>query len=181
MSTTIPTVNELAMIAATLAHGRTAELKSLADDAYSLWSLCYVKRVGMMTQQQKAEAQNIPPASKPPFDDRPQFPVTLDNALRLWLPGVKEPDRWRDYRRFVEHQTQWDQEWAKYHGHPAGEPYSMEREKATPFTEVAFSCTRDLFLQWRAMQISAAKSKSGRAGAKARAAQQRRAKKRLTR
>jgi hypothetical protein len=113
------------------------------------------------------------------------FPISLEDALRHILPGVKHCDRWRDYRHFIEWQTQWERKFSKEHGHPAPEQYSMEHDKATPLSQFEFINMRHLFLGWRAMHISTIKSESGRAGGKVRAAQQRakakRRKKRLTR
>lgn len=148
MSTPSPT--ELAMIAATLAHGREIDYRKLAGDAYWLWEACR-DQIADLTAMRKARLGQ----EKPPFEKPEEWPITFDEALRLWLPGLSETDRFKQFRDYVIDECLLTNKRLK----PAD---AIAKLKAEQFYDDRFGMVGDRFLAWKAKQISEKRSASAK-------------------
>jgi hypothetical protein len=150
----IPELEKLAVIAAALARIRPGfEPGKLASEALQLWTGC---ATAIRSAAASAESPLEPPLG----------PITLEDALRSWLPGVKHPDRMRAFR-----------EWRKYvwkiegPGIPEAERKTIEQDLVSlkTLTPVERVLLRNPFLVWREQQTREARAEAGRAGAEEKA------------
>ena len=98
----VPSPTELALIAATLAHGRV-DKSDLAQEAIALWNACdYVRARDIET---KAEMRLNSEKEKPtPLIPKPsKFPVPLDEFLRLALPDAKKTFRQEKFLNYLDY------------------------------------------------------------------------------
>ena len=98
----VPSPTELAMIAATLAHGRV-DKSDLAQEAIALWNACDYARARDI--ETKAEMRLNSEKAKPtPSIPKPsKFPVPLDEFLRLALPDAKKTFRQEKFLDYLDH------------------------------------------------------------------------------
>ena len=98
----VPSPTELAMIAATLAHGRV-DKSDLAQEAIALWNACNYAR--SRDVETKAEMRLNSEKEKPtPLIPKPsKFPVPLDEFLRLALPDAKKTFRQEKFLNYLDY------------------------------------------------------------------------------
>jgi hypothetical protein len=169
---TIPTIEQLAMIAATLAHGRPATAIELAKTAVELWDASR-SAIAQRWQAEKLaewkEVQQEVDLEKTVMGYYEQllskvksFPVDLEDFLKLTLPSLKgrPTDQMAIYRKYLAATM------------PNADVATMvANHRHGWFTEERFTDTAGAFLSWFADYQSrttrAARSEAGKAGAAA--------------
>ena len=101
----IPSLNDLANIAATLAIGSardTQSLSILAEQALQLWEECLHQRkrkIESIFRKANVKTQKLAEESEIPKPEK--FPVTFDDFLRLIIGGRYKANRLKIYRDYV--------------------------------------------------------------------------------
>lgn len=148
-----PTATELAMIAATLAHGRPVE--GLAMEAFHLWQRCNLL----------LDPPTVAPTPKPRFEKPKSFPVKLPEMLLLYLPNIPEADRWRDYRSYlvcvnsdIPRRNEVLKSWPEMVVEQFDVAKKMQHQTEQGVSEQWFEINGNSFLDWRDKKTSKARS-----------------------
>jgi hypothetical protein len=158
-----PTPPELALIAATLKGNRKISNQALAAEAMDLFRYC----AGQLRHQEvKADTyemiQEIAQAP-PPHDVPKQYPVTFEEALRLWFPRKKQPDRWKAFRDFLQWRNGIQADNAKARGQKFTAA-TMEDYRKKSFDRLQFLGTGQQLAGWRYQATRTARANAGRRG-----------------
>ncbi len=158
-----PTPPELALIAATLRGNRKITNQALAAEAMDLFRYCAGQ---LRAEEVKADIYEtfrdfgqLPP----PHDVPKQYPVTFEEALRLWFPRKKQPDRWKAFRDFLKwlNGIQADNAKAKGRKFTAA---TMEDYRKKSFDRLQFLGTGQQLAEWRYQATRTARANAGRSG-----------------
>ena len=91
------------------------------------------------------------------------FPISIERALRYWLPGVKHADRGRDWRHFLSYCHELNDQAIKFFGGPAKAGYDVTT-KDKLLNREQFAAIGPAFLEWRQNLIRRKRSAAGRLG-----------------
>jgi hypothetical protein len=179
---TIPTPEQLAMLAATLAHGRTATAEELSKAALELWDEshraidAYQRKQARQLAEWKEVQQELDLEKtvmgywEQRLSKVKSFPVDLEDFLKLTLPSLKgrPTDQMAIYRKYLAATA------------PDADVATMvAKHRHGWFTEEQFTGAAQAFLSWfadyQSRTIRAARSKAGKAGAVAKKKAKRRA------
>ena len=100
-------MEDLALLAATLAHGkpmREFDRSLAAEKAFYLWQSCK-QRLNPLSKSSPdflAFAKQVSELERLLTKKRPKrFPATLARALQLWMPQKRQPDRFNKFRHYL--------------------------------------------------------------------------------
>jgi hypothetical protein len=101
----VPT-SEIAHLAAILAGGRQINPETAplyATQAIELWERCEAERTKKIDRLAMFARADAIKQARSTLPQPKTFPVSLDEALRLWMPKKRPEDRMKCYRDYVRH------------------------------------------------------------------------------